>query len=227
MKLKHEEVEILPENPFENCQLKREKYAEILTNIIDSYADGFVLAINNEWGTGKTTFVKMWQRYLENKGFKTLYFNAWENDFDSDPLVAIMSELKTIAPKNNDIIFKSLLTKGAVLTKHVLPGLIKAIVEKYIDSKTITEAIENATKSATDILKDEVDEYSKKKKGLVDFRKELEKFVKQNGKEKPLVFIVVEIDRCRPDYAVEILEQIKHFFGVSGIVFVLSLDKVQ
>lgn len=41
------------------------------------------------------------------------------------------------------------------------------------------------------------------------------------------MFIIDELDRCRPRYAVEVLEQIKHLFSVPGIVFVLSIDKVQ
>ena len=45
--------------------------------------------------------------------------------------------------------------------------------------------------------------------------------------DKPIVFIIDELDRCRPSYAVELLEEIKHFFSVPGIVFVLSIDKVQ
>ena len=55
-----------PKDPFKDCKLGREKYADVLTNIVANYADGFVLAINNEWGTGKTTFVKMWRQYLKN-----------------------------------------------------------------------------------------------------------------------------------------------------------------
>ena len=42
-----------------------------------------------------------------------------------------------------------------------------------------------------------------------------------------MIFIVDELDRCRPDYAVEVLEKIKHFFSVKGVVFVLSIDKEQ
>lgn len=58
MKIKHHEIEIQSDKPFANCKLNREPYAKILTEIVGSYADGFVLAINNEWGTGKTTFRK-------------------------------------------------------------------------------------------------------------------------------------------------------------------------
>ncbi|MBK9250288.1 MAG: hypothetical protein IPM69_19805 [Ignavibacteria bacterium] len=71
MRIKHKDIDIPKETPFLNCKLGREKYAKVLTNIVDTYSDGFVLAINNEWGTGKTTFVKMWQQYLVLNNFKT------------------------------------------------------------------------------------------------------------------------------------------------------------
>lgn len=225
MKIKHHEIEIPQENPFANCKLAREPYARVLSDIVNTYADGFVLAINNEWGTGKTTFVKMWQQQLKNEGFQTIYFNAWENDFDSNPLVALMSELETLTNTKNKKVFKSVVEKGAVLVKNIAPSLLKALADKYIDSKVITDAIENSTKATTEILEEEIKEYLSKKKTIVEFRKELEKFVKQTDNTKPLIFIVDELDRCRPNYSVEVLEQIKHFFSVSGIVFVLSIDK--
>jgi predicted KAP-like P-loop ATPase len=127
MKIKHHELEIPPDDPFKNCKLQRKKYAEVLTRITETYADGFVLAINNEWGTGKTTFVKMWEQSLKTKGFNTIYFNAWENDFDNIPLVAFMSELKNIVTSKNEAIFKSAIEKGAALTKNVVPSLIKRL----------------------------------------------------------------------------------------------------
>lgn len=227
MKIKHQELEIPIENPFNHCKLGREAYARILTDIINIYVDGFVLGINNEWGTGKTTFVKMWQQQLKNEGFQTIYFNAWENDFDNNPLVALMSELETLINAKNKKVFKSVLKKGAVLIKNIAPALAKSLIKKYVvDVNEITvEAIENITKASTEILEEEIKEFSSKKKTIDEFRKELEKFIEQTGSTNPLVFIIDELDRCRPNYAVEILEQIKHFFSVTGIVFVLSIDK--
>lgn len=227
MKIKHDEIIPKTDNPFAECKLDRERYARVLTNIVNTYADGFVLAINNEWGTGKTTFVKMWQQQLKNECFQTIYFNAWENDFDSNPLVAMMSELETLTNARNKKVFKSVVEKGAVLIKNIAPALAKSLIKKYvvdIDDIAIG-AIEDSTKASTEILEEEIREYSSKKKTIVEFRKELEKFVKQADNTKPLIFIVDELDRCRPTYAVEVLEQVKHFFSVSGIVFVLSIDK--
>lgn len=227
MKIKHHEIDIPQENPFANCKLAREPYARVLTNIVNTYADGFVLGINNEWGAGKTTFVKMWQQQLKIKGFQTIYFNAWENDFDSNPLVALMSELETLTNAKNKTVFKSVVEKGAVLVKNIAPTIAKSLIKKYVvDIDDIAvDVIENAAKASTEILEEEIKKYSSKKKTIVEFRKELEKFVKQADSIKPLIFIIDELDRCRPNYSVEVLEQIKHFFSVSGIVFVLSIDK--
>lgn len=227
MKLKHNDL--IPEKgkAFEKCKLGREKYAKVLTSIVETYADGFVLAINNEWGAGKTTFVKMWRQYLDDREFDTLYFNAWENDFEDNPLVALMAELKTLLPKSNKSAYENLTKKAAVFFKNVVPALAKGVAKQYIDSDTLVDGIEEATKGATEILKDEIDNHLSKKKGLIDFKKELEKFVVKHNNSKPLIFIIDELDRCRPDYAVKVLEHVKHFFGVSGIVFVLSIDKKQ
>ena len=49
--------------------------------IVLTYREGCVLAVKGKWGTGKTTFVEMWAKYLELDNIHTLYFNAWENDF--------------------------------------------------------------------------------------------------------------------------------------------------
>ena len=94
MKIRHNDININKIDPFSNCILERKQYAVVLTDIIKSFKDGFVLAIDNDWGTGKTTFVKMWKQHLDNNEYKTLYFNAWENDLEHDILIALISDLK-------------------------------------------------------------------------------------------------------------------------------------
>lgn len=227
MKLKHHDITIDPEQPFANCKLGREQYAKILTTLVGSYADGFVLAINNEWGTGKTTFVKMWKQKLMNEGFKTLYFNAWENDFENGALTALMSELSSLQEKSTKPLFKKVLEKGAVLSKSALPILFKAAIAKHLDKEILKELFEGMADSANELLQAQIKEYTLKKEGLKEFRASLEEFVKKSSIDKPIVFIIDELDRCRPDYAVDVLEKVKHFFGVPGIVFVLSIDKIQ
>lgn len=225
--IKHKEIDIVAGNPFANCKLERKQYAKVLTSIVDTYADGFVLAINNKWGTGKTTFVKMWEQDLKDSKYQTVYFNAWENDFENNPLTALMGELKTLTKQETESKFKTVLNRAAILSKHIAPVVVKAIADRYINTDGIKEAIVKVTEGVTDIFESEVNEYAEKKKGIAEFRTSLSKFIADTNEDKPLIFIVDELDRCRPDYAVAILEQIKHFFSVPNIIFVLSIDKVQ
>lgn len=225
MQIKHVEIDIPEDEPFVNCKLDRAKYAKVLTSILGGYPKGFALAINNPWGAGKTTFVKMWQQQLKNEGYRTIYFNAWENDFSDDPLIAIMAELQELTGKGNNTRFKSMLQKGADLSKHILPALAKAAISKYVNSEELKDILSESAKGASDILAEELKDYARKKKAVGDFRKELSEFIKEQESEKPLVFILDELDRCRPDYAVRVLEHMKHFFSVEGIVYVLSIDK--
>lgn len=227
MVLKHNELIIPQDDPFANCKLNRKQYALILSNIIQTYKDGFVLAISGQWGAGKSTFVKMWKQHLENNGYKTLYFNAWENDLLTDPTVAILGELKKLLNDNDEKTFKKILSIGATVTKKVLPALGKAVIERCFDEKIFSNTIENTIAATTDILEKEIQEYSKKKKGVEDFKALLSEYTKVTSPEKPIIFIIDELDRCRPTYAVEVLEKIKHFFSVNGIIFILSIDKEQ
>jgi len=226
MELKHLELEIKNDSPFENCKLDRKKYADVLTSIIENYSDGFVLALNNKWGAGKTTFVKMWQQSLKNLDYETIYFNAWENDFDDNPLIALIGELKNIR-QTEDNNFKKVIKSAAKLSKNITPALLKAILNKYLDSELLVETLTDGIKTGTEIFEDEIKEYVDRKKSIVDFRNDLSHFVSENGDRKPLIFIIDELDRCRPNYAVSLLEQIKHFFNVKNIVFILSIDKEQ
>lgn len=224
--IKSPEIEINKDNPFEQCRLKRKKYAMILTNLVSSDNEGFVLALNNKWGEGKTTFIKMWSRHLEVEKFSTIMFNAWENDFVSNPLIALVAEFKNLNTKDVQG-FEKVLEKASYITKGLFPTLAKAIANKYLDIEEIEGLIDGTVDSVEKAFKIEVDEYEIQKQSIVKFKKELSKYVADNSNNKPVIFIIDELDRCRPDYAVSILESIKHLFSVPNVVFVLSIDKIQ
>jgi hypothetical protein len=227
MKIRHYDIEINKTDPFSNCKLGRQQYAIVLTDIVRNFNDGFVLAIDNEWGTGKTTFVKMWKQYLVNKDFKTLYFNAWENDFEQDILVSLISEFKELKTSKNEELFKKVINKAFPLAKSLALGLLKTQIEKHAGNEFLKEFINQTSSSVADGLQEQIEIYTNKKKSIVEFQESLKKFVSQTTDSKPVVFIIDELDRCRPNYAVELLEQLKHLFSVPGIVFVLSIDKIQ
>ncbi|MGJ5642883.1 KAP family P-loop NTPase fold protein [Formosa sp. S-31] len=230
MIIRHKDLFIPTEkdgDPFENCKLGRKKYAEVLTSIVESYADGFVLAVNNPWGEGKSTFIKMWCQQLKNKEFQTLYFNAWENDFQEDVLIALLAELGVLKDTKDEAKFKKVLEKATPLIKNVGVGLLKGLSKKAGLEEAVQAMFEGVVEATVNGLENEIESYTTRKRGIEDFKNSLKEFVDAVDNEKPIVFFIDELDRCRPNYAVQILEQIKHLFSVEGIVFVLSIDKEQ
>lgn len=168
------------------------------------------MALNGSWGTGKTTFVRMWQKHLEKSGYKTAYINAWEMDFATNPLVSILGEVGSLTGKDNKA-FKRII--------KALPKSVRLGVEGFISTYTGQGAIKNLFNRHKSFDED-ITSYCDQKEALQQFRSELQNFIEVNCGGKPLVFFIDELDRCRPDYAVEFLEKIKHFFCVDNIIFI-------
>ena len=55
------------------------------------------------------------------------------------------------------------------------------------------------------------------------FKKTLRSFVTEGGGR--LVVFIDELDRCRPDYAIGVLEKVRHIFDVAGVVVVLAVNR--
>lgn len=228
--IKHKDIEIPEDNPFANCKLNRSIEGTYLTNLITKVSGNYTLAINDQWGRGKTTFVRMWEASLKQEGYQTIYLNAWENDIVSEPLVCILGEILPLITDNS--LKEKLLEHSAPLFKNwkkLVPEIVKALAmllsPDFGDlSKEITDSLINAPE---DSLKKEIEGYKKQQAEIQKFKHELAECIQKKCEKKPLIFIVDELDRCRPDYAVDLLEKVKHFFSVEGIVFVLSIDKDQ
>ena len=240
MKIKPPQPHIPENNPFAEDALGREQSAKALTQLISTIDEPFVLAIDSTWGTGKTTFLKMWLQALRNDGYPCLYFNAWENDFSDDPLVSLIGELelgfdsivldskKKIKAREHFLKAKKL---GAVLVKRSIPAAIKIVTAGVIDADKVSEEI--LMNLSEKLANDMIEKYEKDKSTILGFKERLRDFVKElarpEGYEdtKPLILFIDELDRCRPTYALELLEKAKHFFNIEGIVFVLAIDKQQ
>jgi len=233
-------LDISEDEPFKHDILSRQESGEVLCSFISSLTEPFVLAINSPWGTGKTTFLKMWQHQLRKLGFSSLYFNAWESDFSESPLVSLIGELGDGIEslrlggeqhKTAIKVYQKTKKAGAALLKTALPAAIKLATAGILDLNSVTEA--DLGKLAENIAEKQIEKYGAAKKTISGFRKQLEDLVKvlseatDDKVPKPVVFVIDELDRCRPTYAVELLEKVKHLFSVNGLVFVLAIDREQ
>ncbi len=221
MRIKPVQIEPTIAAPFANDKLGREQYAKILTSLIENAEDGFTMSIDAEWGNGKTTFVKMWQAYLQKNEYTTIYVNAWENDFyTADPFAVIINEIFTQIPRT------SFSDEQYQLASSCVGGI--ATIAKSIPILNVIGAFGEAYKQVMDECKKDknplqaCESYTKL---IQEFRQKLQDFVHCIGADKKVVVFVDELDRCRPDFAIEMLERIKHLFCVDGLVFVLSIDK--
>lgn len=212
-------------DPFKDCQLNRKTQADALLKLIPGFDKGGVIALNNKWGTGKTTFIKMFDAYLHINGYNSIYFNAWENDFEDNPLSALIAELRENFKNEKKV--DDVLKFGAKLFLDVGSKAISHQLDKFIGNETIKTISEAVNGSAKELFEEELKDYVEKKDSLKKFKKSLELFVADNSTKTPLIFFIDELDRCRPNYAVKVLECIKHLFAVPNILFVLSIDKVQ
>lgn len=90
MKFRLEEIEVPEDEPFKYDALKRQPVVEFVRNLIKQLEGPFVLALDSPWGTGKTTVVRMLRASLKSEGFASVYFNAWKEDYVSDPLIPMV-----------------------------------------------------------------------------------------------------------------------------------------
>ncbi|TRY30146.1 P-loop NTPase fold protein [Aliiglaciecola sp. M165] len=230
MYFKNLDFEVEPTEPLKHDKLERKYEIENLTSLILNLNTPAVLAINSPWGSGKTTFVKMWQQQLKESEAETLYFNAWETDFSQDPLVAFLGEmtsgLKELIgeSKSSKHAWDHTVNLGKKILKYGVPAAIKISTAGVLDADKVLES--ELGKSLSSLASDSLNGYLEQKSDIVEFHDSLKKFIENSEKERIVIF-VDELDRCRPNYAVELLERIKHLFNIEGITFVLSIDKAQ
>lgn len=237
-------------------KLGRRKYAEFLKSMLencDKYrredSDGaYVIAIDSPWGTGKTRFAKMLRNFLEgreprvidgkadqsfipspkeDRKFNVIYYNSWETDYWGDALEPLIhnvlnSELFELvrADKDCDDVTNKLLRATKGVLKAVGLGFARNII-----GDAAAEVIKGTIDEINTKDPDPLAAYSESIKMYNQFKEALAQTIEQTGRK--LVIIVDELDRCRPIFAIQTLELVKHLFAVKGLVFVFSLDVKQ
>lgn len=219
---KNKEFEITDkDDPFKDDKLGRQQYAVALTDVVEAYNGGAVIALNGAWGTGKTTFLKMWKQHLENNGFPAVYYNAWEDDFCDEPLLSMLRGLKGLKKKTG---LDKVLKNGAKVIVGAMSGAISAVSGVF--GEAAKGAVEGGLKQLEESIYESLKDDDDKMKVMKDFKNSLTSYLKTVCKKvQPLVYMVDELDRCNPSFAVKVLERIKHLFDVPNVVFVLSIDK--
>ncbi|ATB69320.1 hypothetical protein SJPD1_1210 [Sulfurospirillum diekertiae] len=230
--------------------LKRSEEADSLKNyLLKRYEQiplkPFTLNINAEWGYGKTYFLQQLANKFAVDGHPVVYFDAWKNDYTKEPLLAFMSELngqldeyldkreqkaknilKKIAEFSLPIIF-SIIAKR--FTGYSVDQLNEMLSEdKELDKNKVENQVSTLVSNMTKIT---LEEHFRTKNSINDFKENMKnlltKIESYKNKKLPLFILIDELDRCRPNYAIELLENIKHLFDIEGVYFIIATDSRQ
>ena len=239
MKLTVPPLEINPNEGFSTDKdiFEREKFGRNILNIIENINDELVLAIDAPWGEGKTTFIKMWRGMLSKEGIQSIYFDAFENDYQEDSFLAIAAEIYSIIDDEEqekksqfkDKTVSALKTLGRVGLRIGIKTATAGFLDDTIfeDTKTIKDVSKEASDLVDSYVSKRLENVKQDKKNLLEFKNSLDQLASSIGNDKPLIFIIDELDRCKPPFALAILENIKHLYSVKNIVFVLVMNRTQ
>ncbi len=208
-----------------------------MCNLVKNCEDELVIAIDSPWGEGKSTFVKMWRGLLSDNKVESIYFDAFESDYQKDPFMAVAGEMYALlqekhADEVSEFKEKSIATIKTlgraglrVGVKLATAGMLDETI--FEDTKTVKDASKEASDLVDLYVSNKLDSIIEDKENITGFRNYLKTLPKILSEGNRVVFIIDELDRCRPTFALELLENIKHLFSVQGIVFVLVINRTQ
>lgn len=229
---------------WKNDKLNRQQDAEIIIATARKIHDegvvtgknGLVMAINAPWGGGKSYLLDGIAEDLGHAGCKVLRFNAWENDYSKDALSSFLAEIgdqiESLFDTGNEMVadFKKSAKRIAWdVSKVFFAAALKKLSGAAIDD--IVEAINGdngkiGEGASPEFTKDLFTHHKDLKAQVALLRQSLSNLYKsQESTPKPIFILVDELDRCRPNFSIELLEAIKHIFQVDGICFLVAVNK--
>jgi hypothetical protein len=219
-------MEMLTDNPISNVDQDEfgfKLFANILaTSVVETNSLPFCIGIFGQWGTGKTSLMRMIEHMLKNRAnirdetIKTIWFNPWKydqkealwNSLIQTILYQIVEETEQRA---------QLREKTRKLAKSIGWLALKKGISK-VSGGFITE--NNIDEIINSIVDEDVEHYRQFNRFENDFKRIIEEYT--NGGR--LVVFIDDLDRCLPENAITVLESLKLFIGDAKCVFILGMD---
>lgn len=223
--------------------LQRDEFVKQLERMIENISENKVstcFAINGKWGSGKTFVLDMLQERLEEKQseqtadnkYFIIRYNSWKYDYYEEPVIALVVSIVRVIENKIKLMPDS-------KTKSKGRGILKAAGEALLS--VTNDVLKNKTgidvQKGYEIFKkgNEEGKLEYKRKHAYDIYFDLNKVMEELAsvlesisEEYTIIFLVDELDRCIPEYAIKVLERLHHLTeGKSNIITVISMDKDQ
>lgn len=226
------------EDIWHDDHLNRSSSSKFLTSYILANPHIKVINVNSPWGSGKSFFLNRWAKEL-SKNHVCVFFDAWASDFSNEPLIALITcieqQTRDATAIESTATGKKISSTSSNLIKKATPLIAKGLVKKFLGVE-INEILgdgsaQGVSEAAESLVGKLIEEQSKISENIEDFKKAVLEKLSQaalNPSQKAPAFIFIdELDRCRPTYAIELLERIKHFFELEDCRFIVASDSTQ
>ena len=241
MRLSPPQLVIGEEDGFDNHDtFGAKKAGERLADVVANLEDHSVIVLDGQWGSGKSVFVQQWAGLMRQRGHPVVYFDAFAADHHDDAFFAILGALlkslqsATVIPDQHR---KSLVRKIKGAARLLMPAVptvldaatgfpIGSVVKAVVDTaRTPDDGSPASDASAESFLDRRLRRVQEQEESVESFKKALNDVVEESPDSgtptRPLIFIIDELDRCKPSFALNVLERMKHIFAAEGICFVL------
>ena len=205
MLVRPRDFEATLEDPFANDRLGRREHVKAVCRAIAEMEGPAVVALDGGWGTGKTAFLAMCTAWLQSEfEIPVVGFNAWSQSHTQMPLVDLVSALTAEGKPAARPLRERVAAVGWHLAKFGTRGLVdRDVIAEVMVSEGSWDTAEKET---------------------AEFKRQLQIWAEASG-PRGLVVCVDELDRCRPEYALSLLEVIRQLFDVSGVVVLLATNR--
>jgi len=234
MDIKRTGIVDIPITTSEEDRLKMRSFEQALSNFIRFTSTPMTIAIQGEWGSGKTSLMNRLSEQLcmqNNSTFYSIWLNTWHYSLIDDPentladiINTLISEIVKVSKKEHPEKMKRLIKDVTDVSKNVFRGL------SHVALKTALPVLSDEAISEFDAAV--FSEKQEKRYNLNDLRTKLndlisatiEKNLEKGIERETFLFFIDDLDRIEPSIAVKILEMLKNIFDIEHCVFILAID---
>jgi len=213
----------------ERDEFKRKSIAEKVISLLQTDIDISPMVIDGSWGTGKTEFChKLINLMSGDDTHHLIYIDAFKADHADEPLMTVLAEVIKVLPDEDSK--QSFMKKVLPAVRYGLKTIAKAGVSHLLrqDVADVADDFDKVIQKTADKAIDAtVESILKGHVKAAQSLKALQIALAEIAAVKPIILFVDELDRCRPNFAVDMLEIIKHTFDVEGVSFVLITNTQQ
>lgn len=211
-------------------RFSRKPLAENLLKILREDHGVSPILLDGSWGTGKTTFVNrlegLAEQDTEGKTLNFIYIDAFSADHCGEPLLPIIAALMSAIPARENEIISAAIPVLRFGLKVASRGLIAHALRQ--DTSDLGAELEDVLKQASGAAVDAtIGNLLNSHKQAESSVQALKNLVAELAGDAKLVLIIDELDRCRPDFAIDMLETVKHTFEIPSVNVLLVANSTQ